>query len=161
MVCHITEEPKPGYRRCAGIMLLNARDQVFVGRRRDSRQIGWQMPQGGIDEDEVPRHAVLREMREEIGTDKASLLQESRYWRSYDLPSDIVGRVWGGRYLGQTQRWFAFRFEGADADIDVDGDHPEFDDWRWLAVDDLIDNVVSFKRDVYLSVVDEFRHLWA
>lgn len=146
---------------CVGIMLLNDAGEVFVGQRIDARQSGWQMPQGGIDDGETSESAVWREMSEEIGTDKAILLAESEVWRSYDLPADISGRIWGGRYSGQTQRWFVFRFRGADDDINIHGHHREFSKWCWLPGDQLLDRVVSFKRDVYVSVVDEFRHLLA
>ena len=100
-------------------------------------------------------------MLEEIGTDRAELLQESRIWRSYDLPPEIARRLWGGRYRGQSQRWIALRFTGTDADIRLDGSHPEFSTWRWIQAERLLDLIVPFKRDVYLSVVDEFRPLWA
>ena len=100
-------------------------------------------------------------MDEEIGTSAARLLQESRWWRSYDLPPEIARRLWGGRYRGQTQKWLAFRFTGSDAEISIDGEHPEFCAWRWLEPDELVQRIVPFKRDVYLSVVEEFRHLWA
>lgn len=152
---------KSGYRTCVGILLLNDTGEIFVGQRMDSRQAGWQMPQGGIDEGESAEQAVWREMREEIGTDQADLLLESEVWRSYDLPREIAGRIWGGKYLGQTQRWFAFRFTGHNQDIDIHGHQREFSEWRWLEADQLLERVVSFKRDVYVSVVDEFRHLWA
>ncbi len=159
--CEVTAEAKPGYRRCVGIFLLNADDAVFVGQRHDVGRQAWQMPQGGIDPGEDAVAAGLREMREEIGTDRALLLRESSVWRSYDLPAELQGRVWSGRYRGQTQRWLAFRFTGEDADIRLDGPHPEFSTWRWVEPERLVELIVPFKRDVYLSVVGEFRSLWA
>jgi putative (di)nucleoside polyphosphate hydrolase len=160
MSCIETPEPRPGYRPCVGVFLLNPAGQVFVGRRHDTPD-AWQMPQGGIDPPEDPPTAARREMLEEIGTDRALLLKESRVWRSYDLPTAIAGRKWGGRYRGQTQMWLAFRFTGTDADVRLDGEHPEFSAWRWIAPDHLQELIVPFKRDVYLSVVAEFRPLWA
>jgi putative (di)nucleoside polyphosphate hydrolase len=157
----VTPDAKPGYRRCVGIFLLNAAGAVFVGQRRDVGRQAWQMPQGGIDAGEDAVAAGLREMREEIGTDRAELLARSSVWRSYDLPAELQGRVWSGRYRGQTQRWVAFRFTGEDGDIHLEGPPPEFSAWRWVEPDRLVDLIVPFKRDVYLSVVEEFRSLWA
>jgi putative (di)nucleoside polyphosphate hydrolase len=156
-----TPEPAPGYRPCVGIFLLNRDREVFVGQRLDTPGDAWQMPQGGIDPGEATAEAGLREMREEIGTDKARLLRESAVWRSYDLPPAIARRLWGGRYRGQAQKWLAFLFEGEDGDIRLDSPHPEFSAWRWIRPDRLGQVIVPFKRDVYLSVVDEFRPLWA
>ena len=161
MTCAVTETAKPGYRPCVGIVLLDAQNRVFVGQRCDTRGEAWQMPQGGIDPGEVPAAAGLRELQEEIGTGQARLIAESRWWRSYDLPPEIARRLWHGRYRGQTQKWLAFRFTGTDRDIVIDGAHPEFCAWRWLGPDELVRRIVPFKRDVYLSVVEEFRHLWA
>jgi putative (di)nucleoside polyphosphate hydrolase len=161
VTCAVTEAAKPGYRRCVGILLLDGHNRVFVGQRCDTRAEAWQMPQGGIDPGETPVEAGLRELQEEVGTAKALLVAESRWWRSYDLPSDIARRMWKGRYRGQTQKWLAFRFTGTDDDIVIDGAHPEFCAWRWLEPVELVRRIVPFKRDVYLSVVDEFHHLWA
>jgi len=161
MACHVTREPRPGYRLCVGIFLLDAAGRVFVGRRLDATGDAWQMPQGGIDPGETPLTAGFREMREEVGTDRAELLKESTVWRSYDLPPDIARRMWGGRYRGQTQKWLAFRFLGEDSDIRIDDHHPEFGAWQWADPERLVELIVPFKRDVYLSVVDEFRPLWA
>jgi putative (di)nucleoside polyphosphate hydrolase len=156
-----TEAPATGYRHCVGIFLLNRDRQVFVGRRLDTAPAAWQLPQGGIDDGETPESAGWREMLEEIGTDKARLLARSRVWRSYDLPPDLARRMWRGRYKGQTQLWLAFSFEGEDTDIRLDTEHPEFADWRWMEPARLPELAVSFKRAIYLSVVDEFRPLWA
>lgn len=147
------------YRPCVGIMLLNARGHVFVAQRIDQRVEAWQMPQGGIDDGEAPAAAALRELAEEIGTDKAEILAESPDWIPYDLPETLADKVWKGRYRGQTQKWFAMRFTGADSDIDINTKHPEFDAWRWAAIDDLPNLIVPFKRDVYEQVVARFRHL--
>lgn len=150
------------YRPCVGLLLLNRAGQVFVGRRIDTaREAGtaWQMPQGGIDEGETPREAAMRELREEIGTDRAEIVAESRHWLHYDLPPHLVGRVWKGRYRGQRQRWFALRFLGQDSDIDLATEHPEFDAWQWVDLEDVPALVVPFKRDTYRAVVSEFREL--
>jgi putative (di)nucleoside polyphosphate hydrolase len=155
-----TIEPTPRYRPCVGIFLLDRSRRVFVGERLDTPG-AWQMPQGGIDPGEEPLWAALREMREEIGTDRASLLMASRVWRAYDLPADIAGRLWGGQFRGQTQKWLAFAFEGEDSDIRIDVLHPEFSTWRWVEPARLGELIVPFKREVYLSVVGEFRPLWA
>jgi putative (di)nucleoside polyphosphate hydrolase len=155
-----TPEPRGGYRPCVGIFLLNRDRHVFVGQRHDTHFDAWQMPQGGIDPGEDPVTAGLREMGEEIGTSDAELLASSRTWRSYDLPRDLAARMWGGRYKGQTQLWLAFAFRGEDRDIRIDGEHPEFKTWRWADPATLGELIVPFKRDVYLSVVDEFRPLW-
>lgn len=161
MSCSVTPVAKPGYRPCVGVMLLDATNRVFVGQRCDTRAEAWQMPQGGIDPGEDVVTAARRELKEEIGTDAALLLKRSKVWRSYDLPPDIARRMWRGRYRGQTQMWLAFRFTGGDRDIELDGAHPEFCAWRWLEPEELVARIVPFKRDVYLSVVEEFRCLWA
>ena len=156
-----TPGPRPGYRPCVGVFLLNPDRLVLVAQRRDRTEPAWQMPQGGIDRGETPVAAARREMREEIGTDRAELLQTSRVWRSYDLPPGIAAARWRGRYAGQTQLWIAFRFPGSDGDIRLDTDHPEFSAWRWVPPGDVPGLIVPFKRAVYLSVVAEFRPLWA
>ena len=147
------------YRPCVGVLLLNAERQVFVGRRIDMAQEAWQMPQGGIDRGEAPRDAALRELEEETGIapEKVELLAETREWLRYDLPPNLVNRVWRGRYRGQEQKWFAARFLGTDADIDIRTTHPEFGDWRWSPADELCANAVSFKRALYEAVIAEFR----
>ncbi len=145
------------YRPGVGIMLLNHQRQVFVGRRVDIPVAGWQMPQGGVDPGESPRQAALRELREEIGTDRAEILGESRLWLKYDLPPEIARRMWGGRYRGQRQKWFAMRFLGHDADIDLAGEHPEFSEWQWVAPQRLPELIVPFKRQLYLNILVEFR----
>lgn len=146
------------YRPCVGVMLVNDSGGVFVGRRIDTAD-AWQMPQGGIDPGEAPRAAALRELKEEIGTDRAAVLAESAGWHRYDLPPHLLGKVWGGRFRGQEQKWVLARFTGTDADIDLNVGDPEFDAWQWVPVDDLIRLIVPFKRAIYQAVVDEFRGL--
>ena len=147
------------YRPCVGVLLFNERRLVFVGQRIDMVQEAWQMPQGGIDRGEDPRDTALRELEEETGVTpgKVELVAETREWLRYDLPPNLVNRVWRGRYRGQEQKWFAARFLGTDADIDIDTPHPEFSDWRWSPVDDLAANAVPFKRALYEAVIAEFR----
>jgi putative (di)nucleoside polyphosphate hydrolase len=147
------------YRPAVGILLVNHEGLVFVGRRIDmpAGLAAWQMPQGGIDPGETPRQAALRELKEEVGTDRAEFVAESEVWRHYDVPSEIAGGLWGGRYRGQRQKWFAMRFTGSDADIDVATEHPEFDAWQWAESARLPEMIVPFKRELYLAVLDEFR----
>jgi putative (di)nucleoside polyphosphate hydrolase len=148
-----------GYRAGVGIMLLDAERRVFVGRRIDTAGDNWQMPQGGIDRGESPRQAALRELNEEIGTDKAEFLAESAQWLRYDVPHGIARRAWQGRYRGQMQKWFAMRFTGTDGDIDVATAHPEFNAWRWVAAAELPALIVPFKRQLYHDVLAEFGKL--
>jgi len=148
----------PGYRPAVGIMLLNPAGKVFVARRTDMpRMPAWQMPQGGIDKGENPRQAALRELKEEIGTDKVEILGESRMWLKYDLPAELAGGIWGGRYRGQRQKWFAMRFTGNDRDIDLTTKHPEFDAWKWIQPERLPEVIVPFKRQLYIDILAEFR----
>jgi putative (di)nucleoside polyphosphate hydrolase len=144
-----------GYRPAVGIMLLNPDNRVFVAQRRDMPG-AWQMPQGGIDPGEEPRQAAFRELAEEIGTANAEVIAESAQWLRYDLPPELVGRVWGGRYRGQAQKWFAMRFRGRDAEINLETEHPEFDAWQWIPAADLPRLIVPFKRQLYLDILAEF-----
>ena len=151
---------RQSYRPGVGIMLLSGDGNVFVGRRIDmpAGLAAWQMPQGGIDIGETPREAALRELREEIGTDRAEILGETAGWLHYDLPPEIAGRSWLGRYRGQRQKWFAMRFTGTDQDIDLTGTgEPEFDAWEWVAPERLPELIVPFKRRLYLDVLEELR----
>ncbi|MEQ8443852.1 MAG: RNA pyrophosphohydrolase [Alphaproteobacteria bacterium] len=149
------DDPRP-YRPCVGLMLFNRGGHVFVGNRIDVPGDHWQMPQGGIDPGETPEQAAWRELMEEVGTDKAEIIAESENWYPYDLPSGLSRRIWKGRYRGQTQRWFAFRFLGDDGDIDLTVHKPEFGEWRWVALNDLPDLIVPFKRPIYERVIKEF-----
>jgi putative (di)nucleoside polyphosphate hydrolase len=153
--------PHPGYRPCVGLMLINAAGRLFIGQRRGPLLDAWQMPQGGIDPAELPRAAAWRELREEVGTDQAQLLAESGCWYAYDLAPELLPPRWGGRYRGQSQKWFAFRFTGADEDIDIAAHEPEFVAWRWAGADEVLRLGVPFKRPIYQAILDEFGHLLA
>ena len=144
------------YRPGIGLVLLNPAGLAFVAQRIDTVGDAWQFPQGGIDEGEDPRQTVLREMEEEIGTDKAEIVAESKGWLSYDLPPEIADKSWKGRFRGQTQKWFCARFTGTDADINLETKHPEFDRWRWMALAEVPALIVAFKRPLYDQVVAEF-----
>jgi putative (di)nucleoside polyphosphate hydrolase len=148
-----------GYRAGVGVMLLDAQKRVFVGRRIDTAGDNWQMPQGGIDKGETPREAALRELKEETGTDRAEFLAEAARWLRYDVPKEVAGRLWRGRYRGQMQKWFAMRFTGRDSDIDLATHHPEFDAWKWVAPAELPHLIVPFKRRLYLDILAEFAPL--
>ncbi|MFD1911803.1 RNA pyrophosphohydrolase [Halodurantibacterium flavum] len=147
------------YRPCVGVMLVNSQGQIFAGQRIDSDVPAWQMPQGGIDEGEEPQAAALRELWEETGVDPAlvEVLDETPGWIPYDLPDDLVGKVWGGRYRGQRQRWFLMRLTGDDTAIDIATQHPEFSEWRWLGAGELLDSIVPFKRQTYAQVIAHFQ----
>jgi putative (di)nucleoside polyphosphate hydrolase len=150
------------YRPNVGAVLFNAAGLVLVARRADFPNAegapgGWQLPQGGIDEDEDPAIAVFRELEEEVGTAQATLLAEHPRWLTYDLPPELLGKALGGKYRGQRQKWFALRFTGADADIRLDLDpHPEFDAWRWAKLAELPAMAVDFKRAIYDDLAVEF-----
>lgn len=157
----------PAYRPCVGVMLINAAGLVFVGRRRNRRLVEhvapgyeWQMPQGGIDAGEDPLAAAKRELREETNVSSVTLLAEAPAWYSYDLPFDIYQKAWKGRYQGQRQKWFAFRFNGPESEIDINfpagGQKPEFDGWRWEKMTALPGLVIPFKRQVYEKVIADF-----
>src|SRR5688572_27405504 len=147
------------YRPCVGMMLFNSEGRVFVGKRIDQSIEAWQMPQGGIDEGEDPRAAAFRELEEEIGTRNAEVLREHPEWLTYDLPAHLIGFALQGRYRGQKQKWFALRFKGADGEIDLATSHPEFSEWKWMKVDELLRAIVPFKRPTYAQVIAAFGDL--
>ncbi|MDX1483301.1 MAG: RNA pyrophosphohydrolase [Alphaproteobacteria bacterium] len=147
------------YRPGVGIMLFNRNGQVLVARRLDMVSEAWQMPQGGIDKGESPLEAAFRELEEEIGTAKAELLAEAEEWLNYDLPEELVSMLWGGRFRGQTQKWFAMRFTGCDVDINIETEKPEFSEWKWAELAALPDLIVPFKRGLYAELVARFGHL--
>ncbi|MDR0807549.1 MAG: RNA pyrophosphohydrolase [Gemmobacter sp.] len=147
------------YRPCVGVMLIDARGLILTGNRCDSAVPAWQMPQGGIDTGEKPRAAALRELWEETGItgDLVEFVEKTKGWVRYDLPPELLGKVWGGRYRGQQQKWFLFRFLGRDDQVNIATDHPEFDRWQWSRADEMIASIVPFKRAVYEQVVAAFR----
>lgn len=158
------------YRLCVGVMVLNREGLVWVGQRlsdgnseSDGTPQLWQMPQGGIDEGEDPRAAAYRELFEETGIRSVSLIEEAPDWIYYDLPAHLIGIGLKGKYRGQKQRWFAFRFEGNESEINIDhppeGQHQEFSAWDWKPMDELPSLIVSFKKDAYEQVVKAFAHL--
>lgn len=151
------EIAKLPYRPCVGVMLANRDGHVFVGQRIDNPGPAWQMPQGGVDEGETPRDAALRELWEETGVpaDKVEIVAETAGWVPYELPHDLVPKLWKGRFRGQEQKWFLMRFIGEDADVNIDTDHPEFSEWRWLPPEELAGAIVPFKRTVYETVLAE------
>ena len=149
------------YRKCVGMMIFNDNKEILVGRRLDHPSGYWQMPQGGINDNENPKEAVWREMMEEIGTNKAKLIKISNQWISYEIPSETLKTLpWGDKYIGQTQKWFAFLFLGEDNDINVGTDNPEFSEWKWTRMNSMVDSIVPFKRDVYAKILKEFKDIF-
>ncbi len=152
------------YRPCAGIVLLNEEGRIFIGRRFDElvqkeAEKRWQMPQGGIDKNEDPEAAALRELYEETGVRSVKILAEAKEWIYYDLPPEAVGIALKGKYRGQRQKWFAMRFSGDEREIDFGaaGHKPEFDAWRWATAPEVLDLIVGFKRAAYEAVIAEFK----
>lgn len=147
----------PNYRLGVGMMLVNHKNQIFLGQRCDNKEDAWQMPQGGISDHEDPDKAMLRELVEEIGTRNVEIIVKSKSWYKYDLPEDLASRLWRGRYKGQQQLWYALKFRGEDHEIDINTYHPEFSKWAWFDKSQVFDLIVPFKRDLYMSV---FHDLW-
>ena len=150
------------YRPCAGVVLINRDGLIFSGQRIEMPG-AWQMPQGGIDKGETPRQAALRELVEETGVtqNKVNIISETPDWVYYDLPPELLGKAWKGKYCGQRQKWLALEFLGQDSDVQIATAHPEFDCWQWIKADALLENIVPFKRDVYAQVLTAFRQYLA
>lgn len=150
-------EDRP-YRPCVGLAIINREGLLFAGQRIDNPGKAWQMPQGGIDEGESPLEAAMRELGEETGLapHHVEVLGESADWVPYELPPELLSTLWGGRFRGQRQKWFALRFTGVDSDIDITGHEPEFSTWDWLHPDAVIEHIVPFKRGIYEAVLAEF-----
>ena len=148
------------YRPSVGLMILNSKFEVFVGRRIDSKSEAWQMPQGGIDEGETPEKAAIREMKEEVGTDNAKIISKTKQWYKYDLPNYLISKLWNGRYRGQRQKWFLLQFLGEDREININYENAEFTDWKWVKIEELTNIIVPFKKNLYISVIEEFRDVF-
>ena len=155
----MTEKNLLPYRLGVGLVILSSEKKIFTGRRLDNTS-AWQMPQGGIDNREIPIETAYREMFEETGIekDKVSLIGTTKRWYRYDLPSEIQSRFWNGQYRGQSQKWFLFDFKGEDTDINISTETPEFCEWRWSSIDDLVAKIVPFKMELYKKVLEEFKY---
>ena len=143
------------YRLNVGICLLDNAGRIFAAQRIDTPGPYWQMPQGGIDANEDPLSAALRELKEEIGTNSAHLVYEFPQWLAYDLPPDLQGKLWGGNFKGQKQKWFVFKFNGQDHEINIATEHPEFSHWSWMPPQELLENVVPFKKEIYELIIGQ------
>ena len=157
----VIDVSKLDYRKNVGMILINAKGHIFAGKRLDNNTDNWQMPQGGIDEGEIPETAAFRELAEETGIhrSKVRLLGSTAGWLSYDIPVDLITKLWNGQYRGQKQKWFVFEFLGKDADINIVTEEPEFSEWAWKSKDDLLSSIVPFKVEVYQKVFLELGHL--
>ncbi len=152
----INREELP-YRKCVGVMLLNSEGKVLVGQRIDNKADAWQMPQGGVDEGEELEAAAKRELLEEIGTNNVRFIARAGSWYSYDIPDFLISKFWGGKFRGQTQMWFLAEFMGNDSEININTAEPEFREWCWAEPQNLPDMIVSFKRDLYYGLLEEFK----
>lgn len=147
------------FRQGVGMVIFNKNKHIFVAKRLESKFEAWQMPQGGILVGETPSKAVLREMREEIGCNKANIIAETKKWYSYHIPHFLINKLWEGQYKGQKQKWFLVEFIGEDQEINIHTDTPEFCEWKWVPIPEMLDIVVPFKKPLYLAVLKEFEHL--
>ena len=145
------------YRLGVGLVIINDQLEIFTGRRLDNTK-AWQMPQGGIDNNEIPLEAAYREMYEETGIrkSKVTLLKQTKTWYRYDLPQEIQNKFWGGKFRGQSQKWFLFKFIGTEFDINIETKDQEFSDWKWSEKTEMLDSIVPFKRSLYQSVLKDF-----
>ena len=145
------------YRPCVGIVLIN-NGSIFAGQRLDYKSNAWQMPQGGIEANESPIRAAVRELKEETGIKKKhiKIILESKNWINYDLPKELIPKLWNGKFVGQSQKWYAMEFLGSDSDIDINTKNPEFSKWQWMTKNKLLDNIVPFKKRVYENILSQF-----
>ena len=147
------------YRNGVGIVVLNNENKVFVAKRIDNPKNFWQMPQGGVDEGENLLNAAYRELKEETSIFNVKLIKEIEDWTQYDLPSKLIGIIWKGRYKGQKQKWFIFKFLGKDTEINIKTKNPEFLDWKWIEIGKITEIVVDFKKEVYQKVEKEIKKI--
>ena len=145
------------YRPCVGIVLIN-NGSIFAGQRLDYQSNAWQMPQGGIEENETPLRAAVRELKEETGIKKKNvkIILESKNWINYDLPKELIPKLWNGKFVGQSQKWFAMEFLGSDSDVNINTKNPEFSKWQWMTKNKLLESIVPFKKRVYENILSQF-----
>jgi putative (di)nucleoside polyphosphate hydrolase len=146
-------------RTCVGVAILNSKNKVFVGKRKDNPFDKWQMPQGGVDLDEPLLVAMKRELEEETSIKNIKVLKEFNQWLEYELPENLIGKIWRGKYRGQKQKWFIVKFTGEESEIDINTKNPEFIEWKWIDMNLLPDLIVDFKKNIYKNVLEELKKI--